>query len=84
MVQDREKSGEGGVVGATTPNPGAVVKKSISAALDVKMYPVVEFIMPSGARRRVLVMPMIWKLELPNGEVQVSPTQIRIVKSFSI
>ena len=78
--QDREQSGEGGVVGATSTNPGAVAKKSISAALDVKMYPVVEFVMPSGARRRVLVMPAIWKLELPNGEVQVSRTQVRIVK----
>ncbi len=81
--QDREQSGEAGVVGATSTNPGAVAKKnpSNSAGLDVKMYPVVEFVMPSGARRRVLVMPEIWKLELPNGEVQVSRTQVRIVKS---
>jgi len=78
--QDREQPGEGGVVGATSTTPGAVAKKSNSAALDVKIYPVVEFVMPSGARRRVLVMPEIWKLELPNGEVQVSRTQVRIVK----
>jgi ATP-dependent DNA helicase PIF1 len=81
--QDREQSGEGGVVGATSTNPDAVAKKnhSNSAGLGVKMYPVVEFVMPTGARRRVLVMPEIWKLELPNGEVQVSRTQVRIVRS---
>lgn len=77
--QDREPSREGGVESATSTNPGMLARKnnSNSAALDVKMYPVVEFVTRSGNRRRMLVMPEVWKLELPNGEVQVSRTQVR-------
>ena len=36
-------------------------------------WPVVEFPM---ARRRLVVQPDSWKVELPNGEVQVSRTQV--------
>lgn len=35
--------------------------------------PVVEF---PQSRRRLLIQPDVWKVELPNGEVQVSRTQV--------
>lgn len=38
-------------------------------------YPVVEFAVPGG-RREILVLPETWKVELPNGEVQVSRVQV--------
>ena len=57
----------------TSGNGGA---KKNAAAAGGKRYPVVEFNLPNGIRRRMLVMPEIWKVELPSGEVQVSRTQV--------
>lgn len=42
------------------------------------LVPVVEFLLPNKTRREVLVTPENWKVELPNGEVQVSRTQVGI------
>lgn len=40
------------------------------------LVPVVEFLLPNKMRREVLVTPENWKVELPNGEVQVSRSQV--------
>lgn len=40
------------------------------------LYPLVEFSTPGGYKREVLVTTETWKVELPNGEVQVSRTQV--------
>lgn len=37
-------------------------------------WPVVEFTNP---KRRMLIQPESWKVELPDGEVQISRTQVR-------
>jgi ATP-dependent DNA helicase PIF1 len=42
------------------------------------LYPVVEFLQPGGLKRKVLMTPESWKVELPNGEVQISRTQVRL------
>ena len=39
-------------------------------------WPVVEFL----NKRRMLVQPETWKVELPNGEIQVSRTQVRPIR----
>jgi ATP-dependent DNA helicase PIF1 len=62
-----------GVVGAAS-STGAK-KAQTAATVGVKRYPVVEFDLHNG-KRRLLVMPEIWKVELPSGEVQVSRTQV--------
>ena len=41
------------------------------------LYPVVEFSVGKSGKRTVLVKPESWKVELPNGEVQASRTQVR-------
>jgi ATP-dependent DNA helicase PIF1 len=46
-------------------------------------YPVVEFSVPGGGKREVLVTNEIWKVELPNGEVQVSRSQVKIFTSIA-
>jgi ATP-dependent DNA helicase PIF1 len=51
-------------------------KKNITLK-GITRYPVVEFILSNGYKRKVLVLPEVWKVELPNGEVQVSRTQVR-------
>jgi ATP-dependent DNA helicase PIF1 len=56
---------------------GGVAKKTSKevAKIPGNLYPLVEFLQPGGSRRKVLVTPESWKVELPNGEVQVSRTQ---------
>ena len=54
---------------------GSGPKKPVSSA-GGKLYPLVEFVMPNGSKRSCMVLPEVWKVELPNGEVQVSRTQV--------
>jgi ATP-dependent DNA helicase PIF1 len=66
------------------PPVGTAAKKAPSAGL-VKLYPVVEFLSSTGGKRSCLVLPETWKVELPNGEVQVSRSQVgRLLVVFSI
>lgn len=74
---DAEHNGEQGVVGAAAMTTGVGVGKGKTTKGDAKKYPVVEFILPNAGTRRMLVMPEVWKVELPSGEVQVSRTQVR-------
>jgi len=76
--QDRE--GDTSVIGGTG-QAGPVGKKATASVSPTRFYPVVEFILPHGGRRRCLIMPDIWKVELPSGEVQVSRTQVCISTS---
>lgn len=78
---DGAHTGETGVIGTGTAisGVGSAAKKgaaSSASAVKVKLYPVVEFLLPNGGRRLFLVMPEVWKVELPNGEIQVSRTQV--------
>ncbi|KAK0202681.1 hypothetical protein DFS33DRAFT_920661 [Desarmillaria ectypa] len=60
-----------------SPKPPSKSAKKSAVVGDVQLYPEVEFVLPHGAKRRVLVMPEISKVELPNGELQVSRSQVR-------
>jgi ATP-dependent DNA helicase PIF1 len=64
-----------GVGGASLPTAGGGAAKK-NAATIAKRYPVVEFDLPNGIKRRMLVMPESWTVELPSGEIQVSRTQV--------
>jgi len=67
----------GGVLGASsTAGAGSASSKKSASIGNNKGYPVVEFILPNGSKRRMLVMPELWKVELPSGEVQVSRLQV--------
>ncbi|KDR80678.1 hypothetical protein GALMADRAFT_1099135 [Galerina marginata CBS 339.88] len=69
--------GKNGVTGAATSTAGAApIKKPNGASIPSKLYPLVEFVLPHGGRRRMLVTPETWKVELPSGEVQVSRLQV--------
>lgn len=54
-------------------------KKSAAAAAGQPQYPVVRFVVPGGSYRDVLVVSETWKVELPNGEVQASRSQVSAV-----
>lgn len=79
---DAEHTGEQGVVGAAAMTTGVGVGKGKATKGDGKKYPVVEFILPHAGTRRMLVMPDVWKVELPSGEVQVSRAQVCMTLSF--
>ncbi|KAL0953746.1 hypothetical protein HGRIS_014925 [Hohenbuehelia grisea] len=59
-------------------------KKPAAAVGEIKLYPVVEFLLPHGGTRQVLVVPEVWKVELPDGEVQVSRTQLPLIPSWAM
>jgi ATP-dependent DNA helicase PIF1 len=65
----------GGASAGRAPSPTAAAKKN-TAAIGGKRYPVVEFDLRNGIKRRMLVMPESWTVELPSGEIQVSRTQV--------
>ncbi|CAE7183572.1 unnamed protein product [Rhizoctonia solani] len=60
-----------------------VAKKQKEQPQGLKKYPLVEFRVPRGTRR-LLVMPDTFKVELPNGEVQVSRTQLPLILSWAM
>ena len=61
---------------APSPTGGGGAAKKNAAAVGGKRYPVIEFDLPNGIKRRMLVMPENWTVELPSGEIQVSRTQV--------
>ena len=52
---------------------GSGKKSAVGGGL---LYPLVEFSTPGGYKREMLVTNETWKVELPNGEVQVSRSQV--------
>jgi len=75
--------GLSGVVAASAGGQGLKKGPPSTASVGTKGYPVVEFVLPQAKTRTVLVMPEVWKVELPSGEVQVSRTQVYLYWSFS-
>jgi ATP-dependent DNA helicase PIF1 len=43
---------------------------------EAKKRPVVDFNVPGGGIRQVMLEPETWKVELPNGQIQASRTQV--------
>lgn len=53
-------------------------KKESAGSAGQPVYPLVRFpIANGGGYRDMLMVPETWKVELPNGEVQASRTQVR-------
>ena len=52
-------------------------------AIGTKPLPVVSFNVPGGGKRDMLIEPDMFKSEQPNGEVQASRSQVRIVYSIA-
>lgn len=68
---------EGGALelGDATGNGRQERKKKRNLAEKSIEYPIVEFTV-RGGKREVLVLPHMWKMELPSGEVQASREQV--------
>ncbi|KAJ2918646.1 hypothetical protein MD484_g1770, partial [Candolleomyces efflorescens] len=72
-----------GVVGGGSGS-AAGSKKPAASTGSFKLYPLVEFRIPNGGTRKVLVLPEVFKVELPSGEVQVSRTQLPLILSWAM
>jgi ATP-dependent DNA helicase PIF1 len=59
----------------SSQNVGVVRALSIDEAR--KKRPVVDFNVPGGGIRHVMLEPETWKVELPNGDIQASRKQVR-------
>jgi ATP-dependent DNA helicase PIF1 len=66
----------GGELKEAIPKVG--VAKALERDESRRKGPVVDFKVPGGGIRQVLLEPETWKVELPNGEVQASRMQVRI------
>lgn len=83
IEDDIDALAEDGSSKSSAKPPSKPAKKSAVVG-TVQLYPEVEFILPHGARRRVLVMPEISKVELPSGELQVSRSQLPLILSWAM
>lgn len=77
-----------GTLATQQPNEsaGAVSKTKLfdSVAASSRMWPVVRFALADGTSRDLLCQPEIWKVELPNGEIQASRSQIPLILAWAL
>lgn len=59
------------------PSSGAVSTAKKSSPVGGIKYPKVEFLIPNGGKREMVVKPESFKIELPDGTVQASRNQVR-------
>lgn len=62
----------------TTPRPKSDTKTT------AKLWPLVEFALPDGSSRQLLVQREQWKVELPSGEVQACRSQIPLILAWAL
>jgi ATP-dependent DNA helicase PIF1 len=55
-----------------------------SGITTTRKYPVVRFMITDGTSRDLLCQPETWKVELPNGEVQASRSQIPLILAWAL
>lgn len=49
-----------------------------------RVWPLVRFVLPDGTTRELLCQRESWKIELPNGEVQASRSQIPLILAWAL
>ncbi|CUS14422.1 unnamed protein product [Tuber aestivum] len=58
--------------------------KEMGPIVTANKYPLVQFALPDGTSRQLLVQPEAWKVELPNGEVQAQRIQIPLILAWAL
>jgi len=79
--EDEEAFLEGG------PSEAAIKTEMMKSSLGVnsnQVYPVVRFAIADGTTRDLLCKREDWKIELPNGEVQASRSQIPLILAWAL
>lgn len=49
-----------------------------------RVWPLVQFVLPDGTSRQLLVQPENWKIELPSGEVQAERSQVPLMLAWAL
>lgn len=55
-----------------------------AAADTARRWPLVSFSLADGTSRQLLVEPELWKVELPNGEIQAQRSQIPLILAWAL
>lgn len=89
----RENEDDFQSVGMTDPNDDeatqsrkklkAMINKDLAGDTSRK-WPLVRFSIADGSSRDLLCQPEAWKIELPNGEVQASRSQIPLILAWAL
>lgn len=79
--EDEFVSTPGGTLEEGQERGGVVHSLGISTS---KELPVVRFNMSDGTSRDLLCQPETWKVELPNGEVQASRSQVPLILAWAL
>lgn len=61
-----------------------LARASSEGKTTARLWPLVEFVLPDGTSRQLLVQPEQWKVELPSGEVQACRTQIPLILAWAL
>lgn len=64
---------------ASNSKPISSSSKPAPTAKVSQLLPVVEFVMPNGSHKEMLVIPESFKVELPNGEIQAARSQVSLI-----
>ena len=77
LIKDMIDAAPGLVSGTSGAVLSFVDPNGFSASGDGgKRYPIVAFEMPSGSKRRVLILPEVFSVEKPDGEVEACRMQV--------
>jgi ATP-dependent DNA helicase PIF1 len=49
-----------------------------------RKWPLVCFVQPDGTERHLLCQPEVWKIELPNGEIQAQRSQVPLILAWAL
>ena len=61
---------------------GKQLKKSVTKS--GQLWPVVAFPLPGNYIKEVMIVPDTFKVELPNGEIQISRTQLPLILAWAM
>ncbi|KAJ7897948.1 hypothetical protein B0H14DRAFT_2557461 [Mycena olivaceomarginata] len=81
---DRDIKGSEGQVETLALTSSTATKKPASAAAPGVRYPIVEFSLPNGGMRTLLITPDMFKVELPTSEVQASRNQLLLIQAWAM
>ena len=66
-------------------NPEEAARRRLMESMTtVRQWPVVRFQITDGTSRDLLCQPESWKVELPNGEVQASRSQVPLILAWAL
>lgn len=83
-VYTKESGGDHTFDSPSDAASGGVAKTKKPAQASGVVWPVVLFTTPNKGQVEAMIEPATWKVELPNGEVQVSRTQLPLILSWAM